>query len=143
MTEAELQADLHQAIRDRDQRRTDVLRGIIAAAKNIKIDKRIDELAESDLVALVRKETKKRNDIIDFATKGGRQEIADEAKLELELLAAYLPAQITGDALAEIVRGLAAELDTTQIGPIMGALKKRHEGCFDGKEASELIRALS
>ena len=143
MTEAELQADLHQAMRERDQRRIDVLRGIIAAAKNIKIEKRIEDVSESDLLALIRKEAKKRNDIIEFATKGGRDKIAAEAKLEKDLLETYLPTQIVGDKLAQLVRELAAELDTNEIGPIMGALRKRHEGCFDGKEASALIRALS
>ncbi len=143
MTEESLQKDLQDAIRARDQRRADILRGVITAAKNLKVEKRVDSLPETDLVSIIRKEAKKRTDIIDFATKGGRDEIAAEAKQEQAILEAYLPSQLSAEELAEVVDKLAAELGTKEIGPLMGALKQRYSGRFDGKQASSLIRALS
>ena len=142
MTEESLQSDLRDAMRARDQRRIDILRGVISVAKNLKIEKRAQEISEVELVAIVRKEAKKRDDIIEFATKGNRPEVAAEAQAEKDILEAYLPQQLSSDELASIVAGLRDELGTTEIGPLMKALQDRYAGRFDGKEASAAIRAL-
>jgi uncharacterized protein YqeY len=142
MNEASLQSDLRDAMRARDQRRIDILRGIIAAAKNLKVEKRVQELDQAELVAIVRKEAKKRNDVIEFATKGGRPEIVADAEAEKEILESYLPSQLSGDELVEVVAQLSQELETIEIGPLMKALRDRYAGRFDGKEASAAIRGL-
>jgi hypothetical protein len=66
-----------------------------------------------------------------------------QSEAEKAILDAYLPAQLDAAALEAAVRGIAAELGTTQIGPVMAELRKRHAGQFDGKLASELIRKLA
>ena len=142
MTEESLQSDLRDAMRARDQRRIDILRGVISVAKNLKIEKRAQNLDESELVAIVRKEAKKRDDIIEFATKGGRPEVAADAQAEKEILEAYLPQQLSEDELASIVARLRDELGTADIGPLMKVLRERYAGRFDGKQASAAIRAL-
>ena len=58
--EARLQRDLQDAMRARDRLRIDVLRGVIAAVKNAKIDKQVPELPEAEIVAVFRKELNKR-----------------------------------------------------------------------------------
>jgi uncharacterized protein YqeY len=143
MNEESLQSELRDAMRARDQRRIDILRGIIAAAKNLKVEKRVKELDEAELVGIVRKEAKKRSDIIDFATKGGRPEIAADAEAEKQILESYLPSQVSGDELAAVIASLSGELGTVEIGPLMKALRDRYAGRFDGKEASAAIRALA
>lgn len=143
MDEESLQGDLRDAMRARDQRRVDILRGIIAAAKNLKVERRGAALDEADLLAIVRKEAKKRVDIIAFATKGNRPEIVADAEAEKAILEGFLPGQISGDELASVVRDLAAELGTAEIGPIMTALRERFAGRFDGKEASAAVRSLA
>jgi uncharacterized protein len=142
MDEESLQNDLRAAMRARDQRRVDILRGVIAVAKNLKVERRVQTLDESELVAIVRKEAKKRADVIEFATKGNRPEIAADAEAEKEILEAYLPRQLSAEELTGVVRELATELGTTEIGPIMAALRQRYAGRFDGKEASTAIRGL-
>ena len=142
MTEESLQGELRDAMRARDQRRIDILRGIIAVAKNLKVERRAQSLDESDLVAIVRKEAKKRNDIIEFATKGNRPEIAADAEAEKEILESFLPRQLSAEELVAVVRELSAELGSSEIGPIMAALRERYAGRFDGKEASAAVRAL-
>ncbi len=143
MTEESLQSDLRDAMRARDQRRIDIVRGIIAVAKNLKVEKRVQTLDEAELIAIVRKESKKRSDVIEFATKGNRPEIAADAQAEKEILEAYLPQQLSRDELTAVVRTIAAELGTAEIGPLMAELRKRYSGRFDGKEASAAIRELS
>lgn len=143
MTEESLQNDLRDAMRARDQRRIDILRGIIAAAKNLKVERRVQSLDEAELLAIVRKEAKKRTDIIEFASKGNRPEIVADAEAEKAILESFLPSQLSGDELAKVVVDLASELGTVEIGQIMAALRERYAGRFDGKEASAAVRALA
>lgn len=140
--EAALQRDLQDAMRGRERLRIDVLRGVIAAVKNAKVDKQVPELAEAEVVAIVRKELNKRTEIADFARKAGRDEMVAQAEAEKAILEAYLPSQMDAAALAAAISAIAADLGGTQIGPIMAELRKRHAGQFDGKLASELIKKL-
>ena len=66
-----------------------------------------------------------------------------QGEAESAILEAYLPAQLGPAELEAAVRAIAAELGTTQIGPVMAELRKRHAGQFDGKLASELIKKLA
>ena len=91
---------------------------------------------EAEIVALVRKELNKRIEIIGYAQQAGRAETVAQSEAEKAVLEAYLPAQLDAGALEAIVAALAAELGTTQIGPLMAELRKRHAGQFDGKLAS-------
>ena len=141
--EARLQKDLQDAMRARDRVRLDVLRGVITALKNAKVDKQVPTLPEADIVALLRKELNKRAEIADFARKAGREETVAQAAAEQAILEAYLPAQMDAAALEAAIRAIAAELGSTAIGPIMAELRARHAGQFDGKLASQLVKQLS
>lgn len=142
-TEAQLQADLQAAMKARATEKVYILRGLITAIKNLKVDKQVREVPEADIALLVRKEINKRSEAAEFARKAGRQELVDQNERERGLLEAYLPQQLSASALEEVIRALAAELGTTQIGALMAKLRERHAGQFDGKLASELIRKLT
>ena len=142
-TEADIQRDLTAAMKARDARKTMVLRGLVAAIKNLKVDKLVAELPAAEIAALVRKEINKRTEAAEFARKGGRDELVEENRAEQLLLEAYLPAQLDAARLEAVIRELAQELGGTAIGPIMAKLKERYPGQYDGKLASELARKLS
>jgi uncharacterized protein YqeY len=142
LDEAQLQRDLQDAMRARDRLRIDVLRGLIAANKNAKVERQVPELPEVEIVGLVRKEVNKRVEIVGFARQAGRAETVAQGEAERVMLEAYLPEQMDAGALQAAVNAIAAELGTTQIGPIMAELRKRHAGQFDGKVASEIIKRL-
>ena len=142
-TEAQLQADLQAAMKARAMEKVYILRGLISAIKNLKVEKQIGEVPEADIALLVRKEINKRAEAAEFARKAGRQELVDQNERETAVLEAYLPQQLSASALEEVIKALAAELGTTQIGPLMAKLRERHAGQFDGKQASDLIRKLA
>ncbi|MFN8625866.1 MAG: GatB/YqeY domain-containing protein [Candidatus Binatia bacterium] len=142
-SEAQLQEDLKTAMKARAMETVYVLRGLIAAIKNLKVEKQVGELPEAEIVALVRKEANKRLEAIEFARKGNRQDLVDQNEREKVLLEKYLPQQLGTEQLATAIQRIAAELGTTQIGPVMATLRERHAGQFDGKLASELIRKLT
>ena len=141
-TEAQLQAELQSAMKARATEKMEVLRGVITAIKNLKVEKQIRELPEADIAGLVRKEINKRTEAAEFARQANRPELVAKNESEKRLLEAYVPSQLDADALGAIITQLSAELGTTQIGPIMAKLRERHAGQFDGKLASELIRKL-
>lgn len=143
VSEAQLQEDLKSAMKARATETVYVLRGLIAAVKNLKVEKRAGELPEADIVALVRKEASKRSEAIEFARKGNRQDLVEQNERERVLLEKYLPPQLRAEELEAVIKQIAAELGSTQIGPIMAKLRERHAGQFDGKLASELIRKLA
>jgi len=142
-TEADLQEDLHNAMKARAAEKVSILRGLIAAVKNLKVEKQTPMLPEADIAGLVRKEINKRTEAIEFARKGNRPDLVDQNEREKVLLEAYLPQQLSAGDVETIIKQIAGELGTTQIGPIMARLRERHAGQFDGKLASELIRKLA
>jgi hypothetical protein len=142
-TEAQLQSDLHAAMKARASEKVYVLRGLIAAIKNLKVERQVATLADADIAVLVRKEINKRAEVVEFARQANRADLVQSNESEKAILESYLPAQLSRDALETIIKGLAGELGTTQIGPLMAKLRERYAGQFDGKTASELIRKLA
>lgn len=143
VTEAQLQQDLTAAMKARAMDEVYVLRGLIAAIKNLKVEKQVKEVSEAELAGLLRKEVNKRVETIGFAEKGDRPGIVAENQRQKAVLERYLPRQLRPEELESLIRGLAEELGTRDIGPIMAALRERHAGQFDGKLASQLVKALA
>lgn len=142
VSESQIQEDLTRAMKAREMERVYVLRGLVAAIKNAKVEKQTKSLPESDVAALVRKEISKRNEAADFARQAGRSEMVDQNEREKAFLEAYLPQQMSSEALEAAIRQIAGELGSNQIGPIMAKLRDSYSGQYDGKLASELIRKL-
>lgn len=141
-TEAQLQVDLQTAMKARLAEKVSVLRDVMTAIKNLKVDKMAKELSEAEIVGLIRKEASKRTEAIEFARKANRSDLIAKNESERDLLDAYLPQQMSAEQLEAAVRGIAVELGSNQIGPIMAKLRERHGGQFDGKLASEIVRRL-
>lgn len=139
LTEQQLADDLAEAMKAREAQRVLVLRGVVAAAKNLKVERRGAALAESDLVQLVRKELKQREEAESFAAKAGRDDLVAQNKAERAILERYVPAMLEPDRLETIIRELVAG-GATNLGAVMAALRERHAGQYDGKLASEIAR---
>jgi uncharacterized protein YqeY len=142
LTEQQLTADLTAAMKARDMPRVYVLRGLLTVAKNLKVERKGAALAEADLVRLVRKEIRKREEAEEFATKAGRADIVQQNQTEREVLAGYVPALLDADELEGVVRTVAGEMPSPSMGGVMTALRERYAGRFDGKLASELVRRV-
>jgi uncharacterized protein YqeY len=141
LSEQQLTADLTAAMKARDAQRTAVLRGVIAAVKNLKVERRGAELGEADLLAVVRKEARQREEAEDYARQAGRDDLVAQNRAERALLDAYVPAALDAAQLEAEIRALVAGPAKT-IGAVMTALRERHPGRFDGKQASELARKV-
>jgi uncharacterized protein YqeY len=142
LSEAQLTADLTAAMKARDMPRVYVLRGLLTAAKNLKVERRAQSLSEADLVQLVRREVRQREEAEEFAKKAGRDDAVEQNRAERAMLDAYVPAQMDAAALETVVRGIVASIPSPAMGPVMAALRERHAGQFDGKQASEIVKRV-
>ena len=111
LTEEQLASDLTQAMKARDGMRTSVLRGVITAAKNLKVEKRGAALTEAELVQIVRKEIRKREEAEEFAAKAAREDVLGQNRAERRILEAYAPAPLAAADLERAIREIAAQPD--------------------------------
>jgi hypothetical protein len=118
-----------------------VLRGLLAAIANRRIEIGAGELPAAEILGIVQREAKKREEAEVFARQAGRAELVEQNAAERSILARYLPAMLDADQLTTLVRGWIAE-GVTSMGALMARLKERHPGQYDGKRASEIVRAL-
>src|SRR5947208_7130718 len=99
LTEGQLAEDLTRAMKARDMPRVYVLRGLLTAAKNLTVERRGAALGEADLVQIVRKEIRQREEAAEFATKAGRPDAVAQNHAERAMLETYVPAQLDAAAL--------------------------------------------
>jgi uncharacterized protein YqeY len=143
VTESELQTELQSAMKARATEKVMILRDVMTAIKNLKVERMAASLPEVDVVAIIRKEVHKRVEATEFARKANRQDLIDKNEAEKALLETYLPKQMSAEELEAVIKAIAAEIGGNQIGPVMAKLRERHAGLFDGKLASEIIRKLA
>ena len=140
-----IDSDLKDAMRARDAEKLGVLRLLKSAIKNSAIEKggASAELDDAETTQVIRKQVKQRQDSIESFEQGGRAELAAKEKSELEILNGYLPAAMSGEDLAELVRAAIAEVGATsraQMGAVMKALGPKVAGRADGKTLSQEVQ---
>ena len=140
LSEAQLRQDLHDAMKSRAMETVYVLRGLLAVVANRRIEVG-GELPAAEIANLVLRESKKREEAEEFARTAGRDDLVAQNQAERAVLARYLPSMLAVDELTSLVKAWIAE-GVTAMGPLMGRLKERHAGQYDGKVASEIVRKL-
>ncbi len=144
---SQLEADLKQALLTKDKDTANLLRLIKAALKNEMIALKKQELSDEEVIKVLKREAKKRQDSIKQFTQGGRQDLADQEKKELAILEKYLPQQLPPEeikkVIQEVINGMG-EVSPSQFGAVMGAVMKKIGSQADGNVVSQLVKeALS
>lgn len=131
------QADVRTAMKAGERERAAALRLIVdELQKDVK-------LGSGDEIAVLQRERKKRLEAAEAFRQAGRVEQADSEAAEAELIAAYLPAQLSDEELAALVDAAVAETGAEgqkQIGQVMSALMPKVAGKADGKRVSTAVR---
>ena len=138
----QINADLKQAMKDKDTAKRDALRGLTAAFRQVEVDKQKD-LSEDEIVAILQKEAKSRNETIDAFTEGGRPDDAEQERIELGIIESYLPAQLSREELETIIEDAIAKTGASSpqdMGKIMGVVMPQVKGRADGKVINEIVR---
>jgi uncharacterized protein len=133
-----LQSDLKLAMKAGDKLRVMTLRG--ALTEITRLEKDVRRPANNDeIIQILKRERARRDEAIEFARKGGRQDLLEQNQTEAQILDGYLPAALGVD---EIQTAIAAQIagGASQIGPIMKALRDQFGARLDGRMASELAK---
>jgi uncharacterized protein YqeY len=141
LSEARLRQELQDAMKRRDAPTVSVLRGLLAAVANRRIEVGGGELPSGEIVTLVQREAKKRDEAEEFARRAGRSDLVSQNAAERAILARYLPSMLDDHALTIAIKEWIGEGVTT-MGALMARLKERYPGQYDGKRASEIVRSL-
>ena len=139
-----LTEDLKQTMRQRDEQRRSTLRLVMAAIKNAEIEKR-RELKEGELLAIIAKEAKQRRESIAHFEEGGRQDLADRERAELQILSTYLPEQLGREEIEVQARQIIQEVGAAspaQMGQVMRQLMPLMQGKADGKLVNQVVKEL-
>ncbi len=138
----QINADLKEAIKSQNNARRDALRGLMAAIRQVEVDKQKD-VSDDDVVAILQKEAKNRNETIDAFTQGGRPEDAEQERLELTIIEQYLPEQLGREELEALVEEAIARTGASSVqdtGKVIGLVMQQAKGRADGKVISQIVR---
>ena len=140
-----IQEDLKAAMIAKDEEKLSTVRMLKSALQYFEIQKGGAgyEATDEDVIEVVGREIKKRKESIDLYEKGGRQELADKEKREIEVLQKYLPEQLSEDEIRTIVESAIAESGASSIqemGKVMGLIMPQTKGKADGQLVSSIVR---
>ena len=142
MTYDELKEAIKDAMKAKDKPRLSILRQVHGEIKNIEVNERRD-ITDADVDAMLKRLIKQTRETLDGSIKAGNdQERTDTLAEQVAILESYLPRQISGGELEELVTATIAETGATSkkdMGRIMGALTKATGGNFDKAQAAKLL----
>jgi uncharacterized protein YqeY len=140
-----LAQELKAAMIAKDADRLSTLRLLKSAAGYLQIERGTENLTDSEVIALIQKEVKKRRDAVEQFEKGGRPELANKEKQEITVLESFLPQPLAPDELEQVIRAAIQETGATskkQMGQVIKAVQAKAAGRSTGKTISELVGKL-
>lgn len=143
----QINAAMKDAMKAKDKTKLSTLRLISAAIKDRDIANRTsgkDSVSDDDVLAILAKMVKQREDSARVYEEGNRLELAEQERAEIEIINAFLPAQLTAD---EVETAIASAIDEAgaeslrDMGKVMGVLKGKYTGQMDFSKASAAVQA--
>ncbi len=135
--------DMKSAMRAKETERLGTIRLLLAAIKQREVDERI-VVDDAGIVAIIEKLMKQRKDSITQFDKAGRMDLVNQETNELNILQAYMPAQLAPDEISAIVSKTNADLGANgpqDMGKVIGALKAQLAGKADMGMVSGMVKA--
>lgn len=139
-----LQTDMKQAMKDRDKLRLAVLRMAWAAIRNKEIDEKT-ELKDDQVLAVLSKEVKQREDTISEIQDANRPDLVEKNQQEIDVLKHYLPQQLSDEELKQVVEDAIAKSGAKSMkdmGKVMGMVIAQTRGKAEGKRVSTMVKSL-
>lgn len=138
--------DMKTAMREKNTLALNTIRMLKSSIKNAAIEKggASAELDDVEIIAVIRREVKKRQDSIEQYTTAGRMELAEQEEAEIAVLNGYLPAPLSAEELDAIITAAIAETGATsrkEMGAVMKFVQERTGGRADGKTLSQAVVA--
>ena len=139
-----LMEDMKVSMRNKETLKKSVITMIRASVKQKEVDDRVD-VNDDDVIELIAKQLKQRKDALVEFEKAERDDLIAQTKAEIEILASYLPQQLTDEELEAVVRDAVAEVNAQSVkdmGKIMGKVMAVAKGRVDGKRINEMVKKV-
>jgi uncharacterized protein YqeY len=136
--QARLQADLNASRKAQDKSATLLLGTVLSDIKNKRIELRRDP-TDQEVTEVLQRGIKRRRESVEMYEKGGRADLADKEKSEIQALEKYLPAQVSDDELRAAVQAAIAG-GATNIGGIMSKVLPQFKGRAEGSKINAIAR---
>ena len=146
--QTKIEEKLNESLKNKDKNLYPTLRLIISAVKDALIASRTKEnkgLSDQDIMGILKKMVKQRNESCEVYKKAGRIELLDSERREIEIISSFLPKQLSEDETKKICEDIIIKLGASTIkdmGKVMGELKKLHSDEIDFAKAGPLIKEL-
>ncbi|RAI44439.1 GatB/YqeY domain-containing protein [Rhodoplanes roseus] len=148
MLRDDINAALKEAMKAHDAAKVSTLRLVNAALKNADIEARGQgkaALVDEDVLGLLQKMIKQRQESVELYEKGGRAELAAQERAEIAVISAYLPKQLSPEEAEAAVKAAIAETGASgmkDMGKVIALLRERHAGQLDMGKASGIVKGL-
>ena len=140
--------NLNNALKVKDKKTYPTLRLIVSAIKDAEIagrSKGEKDIKDSDIIALLKKMIKQRNESCEVYKKAGRTELLENEKREIEVINKFLPNQLSEEETKKICEETIKSVNATSMkdmGKIMGVLKSKHADSLDFSKVSSILKGL-
>lgn len=144
MLKEKLLDDLKNCMKEKNVVRKNVIQMVRAAILQVEKDKQVT-LDDNQIIDIIAKESKKRKDSLADYEKSGREDLINEIKEEIDILAEYLPKQLSIEEVEAIVKDVIAEVGATSMkdmGKVMKVAKEKIGASSDGKTINEAVKKL-
>ena len=147
MLREQINESIKSAMKSKDKQRLSTLRLVSSAIKyaEIEAERTGKTLSDDDVLSLLQKMIKQRQESVDIFDKAGRKELADQERGEIDVIKGFLPQQMseaeTSDAIGAVIKEIGAQ-GVKDMGKVMAALKQAYAGKMDFGKASGLVKTL-
>ena len=143
MLEEKIAGDYKQAMKDKNAVKSSTVSFLRSQLKYVLIEKKLDHLPDAEVIAVIKKQVKQRQDSIAQFEKGGRADLVAKEKQELEILKSYLPQEMSVEELKSLIESAIQESGAKgmkDMGNVMKALLPKVAGRADSKQLLDLVR---
>lgn len=144
MLKETLLEDLKSAMKEKDTVTKNTIQMARAAILQVEKDKQVT-LEDADILTILAKEVKKRKDSLADYEKGGREDLVEQIKKEIQVLEKYLPKPLSREELEKEIKEIVQEQNATSMkdmGKVMKVAKEKIGTRADGKEINEIVKSL-
>ena len=141
-----IETKLNEALKNKDKKTYSTLRLVVASIKDTLIAKKLKDkqaLPDNDLISLLKKMVKQRNDSCEAYKKGGRNELVENEMSEIKIINEFLPKQLNEEETKKICLDIIKKVHASSIkdmGKVMGAIKKEYSDVLDFSKVSQIIK---
>ena len=145
--ENKIDLKLSEALKNKDKNVYPTLRLVLSAIKDVKIQKKVKEgpLKDEEVIGVLKKMIKQRNDSCDAYKKAGRDDLFNNEKNEIKVISEFLPNQLNEEETLKICEEIIKNTQASSMkdmGKVMGVLKAKHGNVLDFSNVSKILKTL-